>query len=75
MVESIVSSRKSIRKDFPIIKKSRLTDLIVLFTDVREGVVLNSSEYNIGSHSDEWIESTDNDVWENFEGEIVLRNK
>lgn len=75
MVEAIVSSGKCFNRDFPIIKKSRLTDLIVIFTDLRKGIVLNSSEYNVGSHSDEWVASTDNDVWEDFEGEIVLRNK
>jgi len=74
MIKSIVE-KKELVVEYPCIKISN-HDLIVLFSDVREGVVLaigstTNTIYKIGYYSHEWCESE----FESFNGEITLSNE
>lgn len=70
--ESVVEAKPA----YPALKRSKQTGMVVLFTSWGCGTVVHtgrSKEYALGYYSDKWI-PTYTDNWEDFTGEIVLKN-
>lgn len=65
---------KNIRK-FPVLKKWKESNLIVLFNDEKSGTVVSGdSDWEIGVSERSWVPYNDN-RWEDFNGEVILKNK
>ena len=65
---------KNIRK-FPVLKKWKESSLIVLFNDEKSGTVVSGdSDWEIGISERSWVPYDDN-RWEDFNGEVILKNK
>ena len=76
MVISVVNEKPSEQISFPIIKQSLKSCLIVLFTDITEGVVIKSNgECIVGHYKDCWTDIYDSEQWASFDGEITLKNE
>lgn len=60
----------------PMMRKSKATGLVVLFISSNTGVVVVKSEvYEVGHFSGDWTRYNDDSQWEDFTGEIILKNK
>lgn len=74
-MKSILKENEKPEWKYPVIMKRVDGSLVVLFTSVSDGTVLNPDDRNgIGSYSDSWIDCTDADVWEKLDGTITLQN-
>jgi hypothetical protein len=60
---------------FPCLKVSRARRMVVLFSEMHAGTVLQvgNTRYEIGYHSSVW-DSAESDTWEPFTGKIELEN-
>ena len=59
-----------------MMRKSKATGLVVLFISSNTGVVVVKSEvYEVGHFSGDWTRYNDDSQWEDFTGEIILKNK
>ena len=66
-IDELEESLKEDKFDYPICKISKKTGLIVLFYKITEGEALSDDRYNtIGDYSNDWIEHTDTDIWEDY---------
>lgn len=60
---------------FPIIMKSKASNLIVLFFSEYEGLVLSVGEgHQVGSYGDDWTSCLEHNEWEVYEGIVELKN-
>ena len=65
---------KNIRT-FPVLKKWKGSSLIVLFNDEKSGTVVSGDpDWEIGISERSWVPYDDN-RWEDFTGEIILKNE
>lgn len=65
-------------ESFPFLRRNTANGYVVLFTDNKEGVVVNSGPinlYTVGFHQERWIDCADKGVWEKLpEGtEVIIR--
>ena len=67
------------RSEFPILMQSINDGLVVLFESENCGTVVsdkpNSDDLRLGYTSNAFISWNRKDVWEKYEGEIILKNK
>lgn len=64
------------RESFPIIKRSMISSLIVLFTSSDTGMVIfGDSMYSVGYYAHDWAPYDDVDNWETFDRVVSLFNK
>lgn len=74
-IESEVK-RSGQKSCLPIMRRSKATGLVVLFISSNTGVVVVKSEvYEVGHFSGDWTRYNDDSQWEDFTGEIILKNK
>ena len=60
---------------FPALYKDVDSSLVVLFTSIEVGTVVNAGlDYEVGHYDDEWEDCTDTGIWELFTGSITLSN-
>ena len=59
--------------NYPVIMKSKISGMIVLFSDEGAGVVLKRTglNYDVGEYSNEWVMST----FEKFDDVISMQNE
>lgn len=61
--------------EFPILKVSKYSGMVVLFTKDTEGIVVHEGNMiPVGFHGNMWISSSCKKTWETFDGVIELRN-
>ena len=64
---------------FPILMKSLIDGMVVLFESENCGTVMSLGEsvddLKIGYASNAFISCSRKDIWEKYEGEITLKNK
>lgn len=62
--------------DFPIIKKSISKGNVVMFVSKNTGfLIYGSAEMPIGTYLTNWVDCSDNEYWNDFVGEIILKNE
>lgn len=51
---------------FPCLMKTKVGNLVVLFTSEQEGVVLSSgsSYWDLGYYAEDWVSALDKEYWE-----------
>lgn len=61
--------------EFPILKVSKYSGMVVLFTNYTEGIIVfEGGGEPVGTYSNMWIYSSCKSTWETFDGTIKLRN-
>lgn len=62
---------------YPVLMKSRIDAVIVLFSDEKCGTVIDigyKSGYSVGLYMETWARATDFYTWQHFTGSITLSN-
>lgn len=60
----------------PIMRRSKVTGLVVLFVSTNTGVVVvKSGDSEVGHFRGDWTRYNDESQWEDFTGEVILKNK
>ena len=76
-MESIVTTAEQKPKpNFPVLRKSKRNDMVVLFESAKHGTVINQGtqkDYEVGHYSESWVEAYGNN-WLDFNGSITLKN-
>lgn len=67
-INELEASLKNDKFDYPICKRHKIDDVVVLFDDLTKGTVLlqGKSIREEGSHGDSWHLHTDTEVWEDY---------
>jgi hypothetical protein len=77
MIEVITKEKdeEEIVEKYPIIRESKYTNLIVLFTDEHSGIILkfdkDDPDYIVGEIRNDWVP----DVFEDITEDVIIRNK